>query len=62
MGPCLKDFEVLACIGNGANGQVKKIKRKIDDQILVWKEICYGSMKESAKKVCNLFNNLILMK
>ena len=34
----------------GSFGQVYKIRRKIDDKILVWKELDYGKMSEREKK------------
>lgn len=57
MGPKLEDFEVLNIIGRGSHGIVKKVKRKSDGQILVWKELHYASMNEAEKKVKFNFRN-----
>ena len=45
----MEDYEVLSVIGKGSFGQVKKIKRKSDEKILVWKELNYGKMSEREK-------------
>ncbi|XP_064120595.1 probable serine/threonine-protein kinase nek2 [Macrobrachium nipponense] len=50
MGPKLDDFEVLSTIGSGSHGTVRKVRRRQDGQILVWKELNYGSMSESEKQ------------
>ena len=42
-------YEVLEIIGNGSFGRVCRIRRKIDDRILVWKEINFGKMNEKEK-------------
>ncbi|XP_050406944.1 serine/threonine-protein kinase Nek2 isoform X1 [Patella vulgata] len=47
----LDDFEVLSTIGTGSYGTCKKIRRKKDGKVLVWKEMDYGSMTESEKKL-----------
>ncbi|ESP02328.1 hypothetical protein LOTGIDRAFT_138592 [Lottia gigantea] len=50
--PCsLDDFEVISTIGTGSYGTCKKIRRKKDGKVLVWKEMDYGSMTESEKKL-----------
>ena len=51
MGPKLEDFEVLSTIGSGSHGTVRKVCRRQDKQVLVWKELNYGSMGESQKQV-----------
>lgn len=43
-------YEVLEQVGKGSFGAVTKIRRKADKKILVWKEICYGRMKEKEKQ------------
>ncbi|XP_066937156.1 serine/threonine-protein kinase Nek3-like [Macrobrachium rosenbergii] len=50
MGPKLEDFEVLSTIGSGSHGTVRKVCRRQDGQVLVWKELNYGSMSESEKQ------------
>ena len=55
MGPKLDEFEVISTIGSGAHGLVRKIRRKKDDKIMVWKELHYGAMSEAEKQV-NLYN------
>ncbi|XP_060606885.1 serine/threonine-protein kinase Nek2-like isoform X2 [Ruditapes philippinarum] len=47
----LDDFEVLSTIGTGSYGTCKKIERKKDGKILVWKELDYGSMTETEKQM-----------
>ncbi|KAK8741703.1 hypothetical protein OTU49_002351 [Cherax quadricarinatus] len=59
MGPKLEDFEVLSTIGSGAHGTVRKVRRRQDGQILVWKELNYGAMGESEKQGLVLEVNLL---
>ncbi|GFR95863.1 serine/threonine-protein kinase Nek2 [Elysia marginata] len=47
----LDDFEVMATIGTGSYGTCKKIRRKKDGKVMVWKEMEYGSMTESEKQM-----------
>ncbi|KAL5009383.1 hypothetical protein ScPMuIL_014964 [Solemya velum] len=47
----LEDFEVLSTIGTGSYGTCKRIRRKKDGKILVWKEMDYGSMSEAEKQM-----------
>ncbi|XP_070577518.1 serine/threonine-protein kinase Nek2-like [Ptychodera flava] len=47
----LDDYEVLYTIGAGSYGKCKKIRRKNDGKILVWKEMDYGKMTESEKQM-----------
>lgn len=47
----LDDFEVLSTIGTGSYGTCKKIQRKKDGKILVWKELDYGAMTETEKQM-----------
>ncbi|XP_048736337.1 serine/threonine-protein kinase Nek2-like isoform X2 [Ostrea edulis] len=47
----LDDFDVIGTIGSGSYGTCKKIRRKRDGKILVWKEMEYGSMTESEKQM-----------
>lgn len=42
-------YEILETLGSGSYGKVEKIRRKIDDKILVWKEINFGNMSEKEK-------------
>ncbi|XP_050702362.1 uncharacterized protein LOC126988346 [Eriocheir sinensis] len=50
MGPKLEDFEVLSTIGSGSHGTVRKVRRKGDGQVFVWKELNYGAMTEVEKQ------------
>lgn len=50
-GTALDDFEVLSTIGTGSYGTCKKIRRKKDGKVLVWKELDYGAMTESEKQM-----------
>lgn len=45
----MENYEVLGTIGKGSFGNVRKIKRKSDGRILVWKELNYGKMSEREK-------------
>lgn len=45
------DYEVLSIIGSGTYGICKKIRRKSDGKIRVWKELDYGSMSNSEKQL-----------
>ncbi|XP_052700276.1 serine/threonine-protein kinase Nek2-like isoform X1 [Crassostrea angulata] len=47
----LDDFDVIGTIGSGSYGTCKKIRRKKDGKILVWKEMEYGTMTESEKQM-----------
>ncbi|ELT87645.1 hypothetical protein CAPTEDRAFT_117915, partial [Capitella teleta] len=47
----LNDYEVLATIGQGSYGTCKKIRRKKDGRILVWKKMDYGEMNEGEKEM-----------
>ncbi|RUS74057.1 hypothetical protein EGW08_018184 [Elysia chlorotica] len=47
----LEDFEVIGTIGTGSYGTCKKIRRKKDGKVMVWKEMEYGSMTESEKQM-----------
>lgn len=51
MGPRLEDFEILSTIGSGSHGTVRKVRRRQDGQVLVWKELNYGAMSEAEKQV-----------
>ncbi|XP_052768507.1 serine/threonine-protein kinase Nek2-like isoform X1 [Mya arenaria] len=50
-GTTLDDFEVISTIGTGSYGTCKKIKRKKDGKVLVWKELDYGAMSETEKQM-----------
>ncbi|NXP70888.1 NEK2 kinase, partial [Ramphastos sulfuratus] len=45
------DYEVLFTIGTGSYGKCRKVRRKADGKILVWKELDYGSMSEAEKQM-----------
>ncbi|NXO09757.1 NEK2 kinase, partial [Oriolus oriolus] len=45
------DYEVLHTIGAGSYGKCRKVRRKADGKILVWKELDYGAMTESEKQM-----------
>ncbi|XP_074024963.1 serine/threonine-protein kinase Nek2 isoform X2 [Numenius arquata] len=45
------DYEVLLTIGAGSYGRCRKVRRKADGKILVWKELDYGSMTEAEKQM-----------
>ena len=45
-----RKYEVIADIGKGSFGQVQKIRRLHDNQVLVWKELKYGIMNEKEKQ------------
>ncbi|XP_028253221.1 serine/threonine-protein kinase Nek2 [Parambassis ranga] len=51
MPSCVEDYEVLYTIGSGSYGRCQKIRRKSDSKILVWKELDYGTMADSEKKM-----------
>ncbi|NWV68026.1 NEK2 kinase, partial [Malurus elegans] len=46
-----EDYEVLLTIGAGSYGKCRKVRRKADGKILVWKELDYGAMTESEKQM-----------
>ena len=43
---CLRDFDVLNKLGEGAFGQVFKVKRKQDGEEYAWKKVRMGALKE----------------
>ncbi|KAA8915474.1 hypothetical protein TRICI_002395 [Trichomonascus ciferrii] len=43
------DFESLELIGRGSFGQIRKVRRRADGQVLVRKEISYKSMNQKEK-------------
>jgi len=47
----LLDYDILGEIGSGSYGTCKKIRRRIDNKILVWKELDYGKMTEVEKQM-----------
>ncbi|KAK3587797.1 hypothetical protein CHS0354_042762 [Potamilus streckersoni] len=47
----LDDYEVIETIGTGSYGTCKKIRRRRDGLILVWKEMDYGMMTETEKQM-----------
>ena len=47
----LDDYTVLETIGTGTYGKCRKICRKRDSRILVWKEMTYGNMSEVEKQL-----------
>nr|XP_025967031.1 serine/threonine-protein kinase Nek2 [Dromaius novaehollandiae] len=46
-----EDYEVLLTIGAGSYGKCRKVRRKADGKVLVWKELDYGSMTEAEKQM-----------
>ncbi|KAK7103381.1 serine/threonine-protein kinase Nek2-like isoform X2 [Littorina saxatilis] len=51
MASSLDDFQVVSTIGTGSYGTCKKIRRKKDGKIMVWKEMDYGAMSEAEKQL-----------
>ena len=47
----LEDYIVLETIGTGTYGKCRKIVRKKDQRILVWKEMDYGTMSNAEKEL-----------
>lgn len=47
----LDEFEVVEVIGSGQYGVCKKVRKKSDRKIFVWKELDYGQMTEAEKKL-----------
>ncbi|XP_035666927.1 serine/threonine-protein kinase Nek2-like isoform X1 [Branchiostoma floridae] len=47
----LEDYEVLYTIGTGSYGTCKKVRRRTDGKVLVWKEMDYGTMSEAEKSM-----------
>jgi len=47
----LNDYQVLSVIGTGSYGTCKKIQRKSDKKVRVWKELDYGTMSDSEKQL-----------
>lgn len=47
----LEDYEVLQTIGSGSYGTCRKVRRKVDNKVLVWKELDYGTMTECEKQM-----------
>ncbi|NXS08982.1 NEK2 kinase, partial [Neodrepanis coruscans] len=45
------DYEVLLTIGTGSYARCRKVRRKADGKILVWKELDYGAMTEAEKQM-----------
>ena len=45
----LDQYDVLETLGTGSFGTVKRVRRKTDNRILVWKEINFGPMSEREK-------------
>lgn len=45
----MENYEVIGEIGAGQFGKVVKIKRKLDNKVLVWKQLEYGKMDEKEK-------------
>ncbi len=50
-GTTMDGYEVLEKLGSGSFGTIRKIMRKADRKILVWKEIRYGRMNEKEKSM-----------
>ncbi|XP_065051894.1 serine/threonine-protein kinase Nek2-like [Rhopilema esculentum] len=47
----LEDYDVVETIGSGSYGTCRKIRRRCDGKVLVWKELNYGQMTESEKQM-----------
>jgi NIMA (never in mitosis gene a)-related kinase len=47
----LEDYSVIGTIGSGSYGTCKRVRRKADGKILVWKELNYGDMTEDEKQM-----------
>lgn len=47
----MEGYEVLEKLGSGSFGTIRKVMRKADQKILVWKEIRYGRMNEKEKSM-----------
>jgi len=47
----LLDYDILSEIGSGSYGTCKKVRRRSDNKILVWKELDYGKMTEVEKQM-----------
>ncbi|XP_072031897.1 serine/threonine-protein kinase Nek2-like [Amphiura filiformis] len=47
----LDNYEILYTIGTGSYGTCKKIRRKNDGKVLVWKEMDYSSMSSTEKQM-----------
>lgn len=45
----LDQYVVLETLGSGTFGTVCKLRRKVDNKVLVWKEINFGNMSEKEK-------------
>lgn len=50
-GAQIEDYEVQATIGTGTYGICKKVRRKSDGKVFVWKEIDYRGMSEREKQL-----------
>ena len=46
----ISDYEVLYTIGSGSYGKCLKVRRRVDNKVLVWKDMDYGSMTEGEKQ------------
>ena len=44
-------YEVLEKLGSGSFGTIRRVMRKTDKKMLVWKEIRYGRMNEKEKSM-----------
>ena len=47
----MDQYRVLDLVGKGSFGVVRKIQRRSDGRILVWKELNYGSMSDKEKQL-----------
>ena len=56
----MDDYEILGLIGKGNFGSISKILRKIDNKILVWKELDYSLMSEKEKQ--NIVSEVNILK
>ena len=44
-------YEIHEKLGSGSFGTIRRIVRKADKKVLVWKEIRYGRMNEKEKSM-----------
>ena len=47
----MDQYRVLELVGKGSFGVVRKIQRRSDGRVLVWKELNYGSMSDKEKQL-----------
>ncbi|XP_069092810.1 serine/threonine-protein kinase Nek2-like [Pleurodeles waltl] len=55
----LDDYKEMRVVGRGSFGTCKKVVRKADNKILVWKELDYGHLPESERQKLTAEVNLL---